>query len=401
MFAELFLPILLQGALQPSEACAPFDSFVKEARAQASREARQTFVDAYAACIKKEGLPLIEPLPGKGHYKTVFVFQGDTPSVFLAGDMNGWNQTSDPMERIEQTNFHYRVYTFPEGARLDYKFIAGKEWVLDPLNPRTMKGGFGPNSHFWLPGYTAPEGLEAGLDIPRGTIKKHAFKSQVPNKRRIVQVYLPPGYDAGSSNLYPVLYMLDGEDYIELGAVNLLADFTIARHGIRPPILVLIPPLERTKEYETRLVSFEKFLIRELVPFIDRTYRTQNAPASRGIMGVSLGGYAALNLAAKYPHYFGRCGAQSTGNGSQERFRSLLERLQNSRGTPAFFYIDVGTFENNLHGADLLAASRAVKSALSKTGARVLYTEVPEGHSWGSWRARIPEALRFFWPLAR
>jgi enterochelin esterase-like enzyme len=58
-------------------------------------------------------------------------------------------------------------------------------------------------------------------------------------------------------------------------------------------------------------------------------------------------------------------------------------------------WIDVGAFEEDLNGRDLLAENRRLRDALTAIGLRVRYLEVPEGHSWGSWRARKREALEF------
>ncbi|MBK6406625.1 MAG: secretin and TonB N-terminal domain-containing protein [Holophagales bacterium] len=113
-------------------------------------------------------------------------------------------------------------------------------------------------------------------------------------------------------------------------------------------------------------------------------------------MGVSLGAFAALSVTARYPGVFGRCGAQSTGNAVDANFEALLADLARLPAGAARFHLDVGTFESNLHGADLVARSRRLRAVLARRQP-VQYREVPEGHSWGSWRARLAEAWTFFW----
>jgi S-formylglutathione hydrolase FrmB len=56
---------------------------------------------------------------------------------------------------------------------------------------------------------------------------------------------------------------------------------------------------------------YEDFFIQELVPAIDRGYRTLASRETRGISGVSMGGYGALHLAMRHPEVFGTASAQS------------------------------------------------------------------------------------------
>ncbi|MBC8277075.1 MAG: hypothetical protein H8E46_02510, partial [FCB group bacterium] len=76
-----------------------------------------------------------------------FIYNSGTSSVTVPGDFNGWNPNSDYMTLITGTEFHYKTKTFESDARLDYKFVvSGSNWILDPLNPHTCYGGYGPNS---------------------------------------------------------------------------------------------------------------------------------------------------------------------------------------------------------------------------------------------------------------
>jgi enterochelin esterase-like enzyme len=55
----------------------------------------------------------------------------------------------------------------------------------------------------------------------------------------------------------------------------------------------------------------------------------------------------------------------------------------------------VGRFETVMQGADLVRTQRRLHDVLAAAGVRVSAQEVPEGHSWGSWRARTGAAIRF------
>jgi len=63
---------------------------------------------------------------------------------------------------------------------------------------------------------------------------------------------------------------------------------------------------------------YEDFLLQEFLPSIEKRYRVQTGRGSRGIAGISMGGYGALHLAFRHPELFGSVGAHSA---------ALLERL--------------------------------------------------------------------------
>nr|MCU0407202.1 hypothetical protein [Ignavibacteriaceae bacterium] len=104
--------------------------------------------DNFMTYARTVGIPFIEDSTAN------FIYLGNPNSVSVPGDFNGWSATSWPMSRISQTNFWYRSENFEMDARLDYKFVLnGSNWILDPENPHTCQGGFGPNSELSMPLY--------------------------------------------------------------------------------------------------------------------------------------------------------------------------------------------------------------------------------------------------------
>lgn len=386
----------LANAEGSAGACVPFEIF-RESLPALPDSQRGKAVDQYVDCVKRAGHPIIRP-KDDGSYRVTFLFRGEASTLTLPSDMSGWNRTSDSLTRIEGTDLSYRSYDLPAAARLDYKFFRdGREWILDPLNPRTMLGGYGPNSHFWTPGYVPPEGIDPDPGIPHGKVERFPFPSKQLGNRRLLHVYLPPGYEAHPETRYPVLFLLDGEDYLTLGAAPNLMDWGLHKGLLSPAILVMAPPVKRDEEYDEKFSRFEKFVLMELVSMIDQKYRTRPDAGSRGVMGVSLSGYAALNLAARNPGVFGRCGAQSTG-ANPGRFEKLLKRLARLGPERVAFHVDIGLYDLKGPGWSLLETNRRIRTTLETRNVRLQYREVPEGHSWGSWRARFIEALAFFWP---
>ncbi|MBK9965910.1 MAG: secretin and TonB N-terminal domain-containing protein [Holophagales bacterium] len=356
---------------------------------------RSTVANAFASCAAREGTPLVFPAAGPGRVRCLFAFRSGAARVFLAGDQNGWYPSSQPLEKLPGSDLHLLELEIPDGARLDYKFVVeGTEWTLDPWNPRTMPGGFGPNSELRTPGYVPPPDVDPNPGAPKGRYEELAIESRAMGGPRRAIVWVPPAPAAGTEP-FPVLYLLDGLDYREFARVHTVAANLVAARKLPPILLVLVPPVDRNVEYE-RSEAFERFLVTELVPAVESRWKVRTDPAGRGVMGVSLGAFAALSAAARHPGVFGRCGAQSTGNAVEANFDALLADLARLPASSVRFHLDVGTFESNLHGADLLSASRRLRSVLARRQ-ELQYREVPEGHSWGSWRARLAEAWTFFW----
>lgn len=143
-----------------------------------------------------------------------------------------------------------------------------------------------------------------------------------PHIRR-VPVYLPPGYTNGHSR-YPVVYLLAGftgrgafllNDSAFDETIQERMDRLIAAGEVRPMILVMPDGFTRyggsqylnssaTGQYETHLVE-------EIVPLIDRRYRTRPEAGYRAIAGKSSGGYGAIVQAMRHPDIFGAVACHS------------------------------------------------------------------------------------------
>jgi len=137
---------------------------------------------------------------------------------------------------------------------------------------------------------------------------------------RTVPVYLPPGYDdpAQLRRRYPSVYVLTG--YTGRGTM-LLNDTgwgeTLPRRldrlihaGTIQPMIAVMPDCFTKYGGSQYLDSsahgrYETHLIKELVPFVDRTFRTLAKPAHRAVMGKSSGGYGAIVHGLRHPDVFG------------------------------------------------------------------------------------------------
>src|SRR5271168_2354617 len=138
-------------------------------------------------------------------------------------------------------------------------------------------------------------------------------------------VILPRGYDEDQAKQYPVLYFLHGlggneQILVNPSVTNEVEDLRAAdKIG---EFLLVAPNAGRSFYINSRngKVRYEDFFIREFLPYIESHYRIRAETKSRGITGVSMGGYGALRFALRYPDLFVAVSAHSP---------ALIEKLPN------------------------------------------------------------------------
>ncbi|MDT7778096.1 MAG: glucoamylase [Acidobacteriota bacterium] len=319
-----------------------------------------------------------------------FVYRGEAKRVEVVGDFTGWSPAGLVLRDAPGTNVKYIRLKFPRSARLEYKLIADGEWMLDPLNPsRNNNGVGGQNSNFVGPDYR-PAPNAAGRDELRGRLERLALTG---DDKRKVQVYLPPGYTEGRAR-YPVLYMQDGTQFIELGRAAEIADRMIVEGKIEPFIIIFIDPLERMKEYWAN-DQFADWMAQTLVPLVDSRYRTRAEREGRALSGASLGGVISVWTALRHPEVFARVGGQSSAfQIDEERVIAALARLDDEarRKYPLRFYFDAGRYEPLI-----IDAARRVNVMLRARGYPVTYREAAVGHNYTAWRDRLADAYTALW----
>jgi len=160
------------------------------------------------------------------------------------------------------------------------------------------------------------------VNLPRGKVVVEEFDSPLlagnpagDPSRRTVPIYLPPGYGE-SQRRYPVIFCLTG--FTGRGAMLLneqpwqpnlpvRMDRLIAG-GAEPAILVMPDCFTRYggSQYLDSAATgpYARHLIEELVPWVERSFRTLPGAAHRGVMGKSSGGYGAIVLGMKHPEVF-------------------------------------------------------------------------------------------------
>lgn len=263
-----------------------------------------------------------------------------------------------------------------------------------------------------------------------GNLKRHERVNSKFVDPRNVDVWLPPGYEQNKSQRFPVVYMHDGQNLFDpklsFTGVDWGVDETmtrlIAEDKIREAIVVGVwntpkrfaeympqkPVAQSTvqllKDIPASRVSqivsdnYLKFLVTELKPFIDSTYRTLEDRKDTFIIGSSAGALISIYAIAEYPKIFGGAGGISThwpvGDGV------VIEYLRNHLPDPGGhkFYFDFGTetldagyepYQGKMDEVMRKAGYREGKNWITRKFAG-------DEHSERAWRKRVDVPLTFF-----
>ncbi|HUO84795.1 MAG TPA: alpha/beta hydrolase-fold protein [Thermoanaerobaculia bacterium] len=205
--------------------------------------------------------------------------------------------------------------------------------------------------------------LEVFRDEPpvEGAIRQ-TTRSRLLGEEREYFVHLPEGYDSNPSQKYPVMVVLDGTSQSEHTAASAAL---MARIGLIPPTIVIaVPSVDgetRNRDYtppdmrldhddpDSSMGSADRFLAhleRELIPEIDRKYRTARP---RAIAGWSRGGLFVVYTQIEKPALFDAAFADSPALWRQEdRIVTRLERAFSASPPPeGFLFLSLGEAEND------------------------------------------------------
>ncbi len=293
--------------------------------------------------------------------------------------------------------FHYRRMPF-QGREVERQII------------HSLSARDGADAH-------TPQTLN-GVDLatlPDGRVLSAAIDSPTLGRSLAYRVYLPPGYDDPrvSGLRYPVMYLLHGApggdgDWVNGASADQTADALI-KTGTIPPMILVMPdgsfgnPHHDTQWGNSPVTGerVEDALVQDLIPAIDRTYRTLATAQDRAIGGNSSGGYGAVNIALHHPDRFSVAVALSGyfradrtndgrdiwGNAAARRENSPIALLDHQ---PLHIDIIAGRDDH-----DYLQDSRVFAKALAAHGIDHQLRIYSGGHSWEFWRDHLSGALRY------
>ena len=302
----------------------------------------------------------------------------------------------------------------------------------------------------------------------KGTVRTDTLWAQSLGIKKALTVYLPPSYEKSTARRYPVLLYLHGlggneRNWVEQGALGRTLD-SLATAGA-PEAIVVMPDgddgwyttwnqlvdasvcradtvrREPAASFCVPWPHYDDYIANDIVQFVDGRYRTKATRASRGIAGLSMGGYGAISLALAYPQVFGAAASHSgvvsplyTGPkpyATPARYATNTEALRTSTGSlyrwllPVFgrdtigwAARDPGRIAARLKKRSGTAAkpggvsmpalmfdcgtedpyvdqNRDLHATLTRLGIVHRFKEWPGKHDWVYWRTHSPESLAF------
>lgn len=259
-----------------------------------------------------------------------------------------------------------------------------------------------------------------------------SHKSKILKKEKLFSIYLPAGYEKADAS-YPVVYLLHGagsgvdgnNDWIKAGNMKVITDQAIAQGKIEPMVIVM-PDAEMTYYMNNvdRNYQYEDYFVKELIPYIEKHYKVRKEKSSRGIAGLSMGGFGALLYGLHYPDQFSAVAALSAGLRTDEQIRALpldgylsrygsamgdvqqgderitsfwdnnsidylVENIEASQKDAVRFYLDIGD-------KDYFQKTNAdLHMLMIDLGIPHEYKVRDGAHNWDYWKTGLTDALAF------
>lgn len=206
------------------------------------------------------------------------------------------------------------------------------------------------------------------------------------------RVYTPPNY--GEQSDLPVIYLTDGQWYLQNGKMHEEIDRLIVEGEIKPIVAVFVdnrdPHNLKDNRRNKQFLGYDNYLDfyrEELVPLIEKEYEVSDQQVNRGIMGLSFGGLNATYFGAKGSDVFHMLGIQSPALHPVPEIYSFYEmRTQ----LPVKIFLSTGSSN------DTEVHARRLKESLELKKYEFKYIEVDEGHNWKNWKPLLDDALIYF-----
>src|SRR2546421_631662 len=260
----------------------------------------------------------------------------------------------------------------------------------------------------------------ASGSVPIVSVETIQLQSKLVNTTLPYNVILPAGYRTSKTTRYPVLYLLHG-----LGGhhSDWLTRTNVADYAAQYRMIVVMPEGSDSWYVDGAAGAndkYESYILKELMPDVDKRYRTIQARYGRAVAGLSMGGYGAIKYGLKYPATFAFAGSISgafgvtrytekeMGGANLKPFmktfgpvgsetRKANDVFEIARGVSAarvaslpYFYFDCGTEDAAQH----FNPNRELSELFLEKKIPHEYRELPGNHSWQYWDQQIPVVLR-------
>lgn len=238
----------------------------------------------------------------------------------------------------------------------------------------------------------APQGFDVEKkEIPHGKIDTIQYESKTVGTQRKALIYTPPGYKKG--NKYPVLYLLHGiggdeKEWFRNGTPQIILDNLYAQGKLTPMIVVL--PNGRAmkddratgdimaKDKVEAFATFEKDLLNDLIPFIEKKYPVKKDRENRAIAGLSMGGGQALNFGLGNIDKFAWVGGFSSAPNTKEPQKLLPDPAKAKE--LKLLWISCGDQDR------LMPFSKRTSDYLTENNIPHIFYVEPGGHDFKVWK---------------
>lgn len=260
--------------------------------------------------------------------------------------------------------------------------------------------------------------------------EKQLIESELLQREMTYAVLLPPEYETSPEATFPVVYLLHGYGDNETAwyrGGNIMQYIDMYRSAFNIPAIYVMPEGYNNYWVNRYNGSFNlmDYMVTELVPEIDRLYRTQKHPQSRAVMGYSMGGYGALILAARHPETFHTAIVLSMSFRTNEQYLAEPSNVFDSQWGSVFggigtsgsarltahfrvhspfhffslynisqsgqnYFIDCGDDEETLS-----ITSNELHALLREKGVKHEYRMRNGSHNWDYWHKSLPEAFTY------
>jgi enterochelin esterase-like enzyme len=238
----------------------------------------------------------------------------------------------------------------------------------------------------------APQGFDIEKkEIPHGKIDTVTYESKTVGTQRKALIYTPPGYKKG--NKYPVLYLLHGiggdeKEWFRNGTPQIILDNLYAQ-GKLTPMIVILPNGRAMKDDRATgdimakdkveaFATFEKDLLNELIPFIEKKYPVKKDRENRAIAGLSMGGGQALNFGLGNIDKFAWVGGFSSAPNTKEPQQLLPDPIKAKESK--LLWISCGDQDR------LMPFSKRTSDYFTENNIPHIFYVEPGGHDFKVWK---------------
>ncbi len=281
----------------------------------------------------------------------------------------------------------------PEPEIYTYNFIVDGVAVNDPRNNQVQRDGNRYLNMLFIPGERSENYYEAPGN-QHGTLTYRWYDSGLLGITRRMAVYTPYGYEKNTKTKYPVLYLLHGgggdeEAWPSMGRAVQILDNLIAK-GLAKPMIVVMPngnPGQRAAQTlnlpndgnAQGQNAYVNSLVNEIVPFIDKEYRTIAKADGRAIAGLSMGGGHTTSATLNYPGVFSYICPLSCGIRESEELDAQLQGIK--KAGYKLYWIGVGKEDTGAYNGSLVLDKHLTDNGMEHT----LFVS-DDAHVWKNWR---------------